>query len=98
MRTITALVVLGFALAASAQRFVRFISTDNKEYYGDAILPAGTFDAAKSTKAKVVIGDILGDFRITNQIKVSDPRSASHVESDICYHIAHQKAVGTLAE
>ncbi|KAF7441369.1 hypothetical protein PC9H_001719 [Pleurotus ostreatus] len=69
MRTITALVVLGFALAASAQRFVRFISTDNKEYYGDAILPAGTFDAAKSTKAKVITGDILGDFRITNQVK-----------------------------
>jgi 2-keto-4-pentenoate hydratase/2-oxohepta-3-ene-1,7-dioic acid hydratase in catechol pathway len=53
----------------SAQRFVRFISTDNKEYYGDAILPSGTFDASKSTRARVIKGDILTDFSITNEVK-----------------------------
>jgi 2-keto-4-pentenoate hydratase/2-oxohepta-3-ene-1,7-dioic acid hydratase in catechol pathway len=56
-------------LAVSAQRFVRFISTDNKEYYGDAILPSGTDDASKSTRARVIKGDILNDFTITNEVK-----------------------------
>ncbi|KAJ8481022.1 hypothetical protein ONZ45_g15449 [Pleurotus djamor] len=66
---ISTLWILSFILAVSAQRFVRFISTDNKEYYGDAILPSGSFDASESTKAKVIQGDILGDFRITNHVK-----------------------------
>ncbi|KAJ3511050.1 hypothetical protein NLJ89_g4323 [Agrocybe chaxingu] len=56
-------------LLVDAQRFVRFISTDNREYYGDAILPAGSTDAAKSTTARVIVGDILGDFKITKQVK-----------------------------
>lgn len=57
-------------LAVNAQRFVRFISTDGKEYTGDAILPSGSTDAAKSTSARVITGDILGDFKITTQVKV----------------------------
>ncbi|RDB27789.1 Fumarylacetoacetate hydrolase domain-containing protein 2 [Hypsizygus marmoreus] len=56
-------------LAVEAQRFVRFISTDKREYYGDAILPSGTKDAAKSTRARVIRGDILGDFTITREVK-----------------------------
>ncbi|KAF9472099.1 hypothetical protein BDN70DRAFT_998336 [Pholiota conissans] len=56
-------------LLVDAQRFVRFISTDNKEYYGDAILPAKTVDASQSKEARVITGDILGDFTITNQVK-----------------------------
>ncbi|KXN90733.1 Fumarylacetoacetate hydrolase domain-containing protein 2 [Leucoagaricus sp. SymC.cos] len=61
--------LLLFPLVANAQRFVRFISTDGKEYTGDAILPQGTTDASKSTSAHVITGDILGDFQITNQVK-----------------------------
>ncbi|KAF8588234.1 hypothetical protein K439DRAFT_1384839 [Ramaria rubella] len=61
--------LLGFSLAVSAQRFVRFISSDGNEYYGDAILPAHTTDAAQSSSAKVITGDILGDFQITNEVK-----------------------------
>ncbi|KAH0580456.1 Fumarylacetoacetate hydrolase domain-containing protein 2 [Termitomyces sp. J132] len=57
------------SLAVEAQRFVRFISTDGQEYTGDAILPPHTTDASKSTSAKVIQGDILGDFNITNQVK-----------------------------
>lgn len=64
------LFLLALSLVASGQRFVRFISTDNKEYTGDAILPANTTDASKSTRARVINGDILGDFTITNQVKV----------------------------
>lgn len=64
--------IASLLLATNAQRFVRFISTDNHEYYGDAILPTGTTDAAKSTRARVITGDILGDFTITNQVKVRE--------------------------
>ena len=70
MRSNTVLTLLGLALCVSAQRFVRFISTDGKEYTGDAILPAGDFDAAHSKQAHVIEGDILGDFTVTNQVKV----------------------------
>ncbi|KAJ7619324.1 hypothetical protein FB45DRAFT_992441 [Roridomyces roridus] len=63
------LALLGLAVCASAQRFVRFVSTDGKTYTGDAILPAGDFDASHSTQAKVITGDILGDFTVTNEVK-----------------------------
>jgi 2-keto-4-pentenoate hydratase/2-oxohepta-3-ene-1,7-dioic acid hydratase in catechol pathway len=63
------LLFLSLSLAVSGERIVRFISTDGKEYYGDAILPAGTTDAAKSTSARVIHGDILGDFTVTKQVK-----------------------------
>ncbi|KAJ6630126.1 hypothetical protein B0H10DRAFT_1985122 [Mycena sp. CBHHK59/15] len=69
MRSGTLLCLLGLSLTATAQRFVRFISTDGKEYTGDAVLQPNDFDAAHSTKAKVIEGDILGDFKITNQVK-----------------------------
>lgn len=69
--TTGSLLLLGLPLLASAQRFVRFISTDNNEYYGDAILPANAQDASKSTQARVITGDILGDFTVTNDVKVN---------------------------
>ncbi|KAJ6524542.1 hypothetical protein B0H19DRAFT_1340490 [Mycena capillaripes] len=69
MRAKTALFLLGLAVSASAQRFVRFIATDGKEYTGDAILLPNDTDAAHSKQAKVITGDILGDFQITNQVK-----------------------------
>jgi len=61
---------LGLSLVVNAQRFVRFISQDDKEYYGDAILSSNSSDAAHSTSARVINGDILGDFQLTDQIKV----------------------------
>ncbi|KAJ7743439.1 hypothetical protein DFH07DRAFT_979537 [Mycena maculata] len=63
------LCLLGLAFSAKAQRFVRFISTDDQIYTGDAILPPHDTDAAHSTQAKVITGDILGDFTITNEVK-----------------------------
>jgi hypothetical protein len=71
MRATIALSLLSLVLSATGQRFVRFIATDGKEYTGDAILPSGTTDAALSKQAKVITGDILGDFQITNQVKVN---------------------------
>jgi hypothetical protein len=64
------LAFLSLFLLVSAERIVRFISTDGKEYYGDAILPANTTDAAKSTTARVISGDILGSFTVTKEVKV----------------------------
>ncbi|KAJ7855023.1 hypothetical protein B0H14DRAFT_2443884 [Mycena olivaceomarginata] len=69
MRATIALSLLSLVLSATGQRFVRFIATDGKEYTGDAILPSGTTDAALSKQAKVITGDILGDFQITSQVK-----------------------------
>lgn len=70
MRTNSVLCLLGLVLSATAQRFVRFIATDGKTYTGDAILPTNDTDAAHSKQAKVITGDILGDFTITSQVKV----------------------------
>lgn len=62
--------LLLFPLLVNAERIVRFISDDGQEYTGDAILPEGTIDASLSKSARVIDGDILGDFTVTNQTKV----------------------------
>ncbi|KAF7360680.1 Fumarylacetoacetate hydrolase domain-containing protein 2 [Mycena venus] len=69
MRPGTAICLLGLVLSATAHRFVRFIATDGKEYTGDAILPPGTTDAAHTKQAKVITGDILGEFEVTEKVK-----------------------------
>ncbi|KAK9493672.1 hypothetical protein V1508DRAFT_415483 [Lipomyces doorenjongii] len=53
----------------SFSRLVRFISTDGKTYVGDAILPAFTYDARKATHAKVITGDVFGEYKVTNEKK-----------------------------
>jgi len=98
--TTKSLFLLGLPLIANAQRFVRFISTDNKEYNGDAILPANTVDASKSTEARVITGDILGEFTITNQVKpikkLLSPLPNERVRSVRCVgfnYVAHSEEV-----
>ncbi|KAF7297115.1 Fumarylacetoacetate hydrolase domain-containing protein 2 [Mycena indigotica] len=71
MRIITATLLFGFAILTHAQRFVRFIATDGKEYTGDAILNNDDTDTSHSKQAHVITGDILGDFKITKQVKNS---------------------------
>lgn len=71
MRLLNHILLLTAVLAAQAERLVRFTSTDGREYYGDAILPPGTTDASKSTSARVIEGDILGNFTVTKQVKVT---------------------------
>jgi hypothetical protein len=71
MRALLSLFSLASLLATvSAQRFVRFISTDGLEHYGDAILPSNTTDSRFAKTAKLIEGDILGNFTITNQVLV----------------------------
>lgn len=60
----------GLALTTSAQRFVRFIGTDGQIHFGDAILPDNSTDARFSTSARLIDGDILGTFNITDQVMV----------------------------
>ncbi len=66
-----------FSLLANAERIVRFISSDNNTYFGDAILPNDTVDASFSTSARVIQGDILGNFTVTDEVKVLSPRPPS---------------------
>ena len=73
--------LLLFPLIINAQRFVRFISDDGKEYTGDAILPPGTIDASKSKSARVIEGDILGAFIITKETKVSLQKRRNKIRS-----------------
>ncbi|KAI1105523.1 hypothetical protein F4804DRAFT_304170 [Jackrogersella minutella] len=49
-------------------RLVRFLAKNGKTYYGDAILPAGVTDIAKTKKAHVIKGDIFGKHEVTDQI------------------------------
>jgi 2-keto-4-pentenoate hydratase/2-oxohepta-3-ene-1,7-dioic acid hydratase in catechol pathway len=44
------------------------LAKDGKIYYGDAILPSGVNDIAKATKARVIQGDIFGQYRVTEQV------------------------------
>ncbi|CAI7565199.1 unnamed protein product [Penicillium discolor] len=47
---------------------IRFLAKDGQIYYGDAILPSGVSDIAKAAKARVIQGDIFGQYRITEQV------------------------------
>lgn len=49
-------------------RLIRFLSKDGHIYYGDAIIPAGTSDITKATRAKVIKGDIFGQHHVTEQV------------------------------
>lgn len=49
-------------------RLVRFLARDGKVYYGDAILPKGVTDIAKTKKAKVIAGDVFGKHEVTDNI------------------------------
>lgn len=52
------------------QRLVRFLAKDGGTYYGDAILPQGISDLAKTKQARVIKGDIFGKHHVTEQIAV----------------------------
>ncbi|UNI15118.1 hypothetical protein JDV02_001684 [Purpureocillium takamizusanense] len=49
-------------------RLVRFLARDGRTYYGDAILPRGSTDVSKSTRARVIAGDIFGRHHVTEQV------------------------------
>lgn len=53
------------------KRLVRFLAKDGRTYYGDAILPQGASDLAKTKQARVIKGDVFGKHDVTEQIAVS---------------------------
>lgn len=57
-----------FILTLRPQRLVRFLAKNGKTYYGDAILPEGVTDLAKTKKARVIKGDIFGQHEVTDQV------------------------------
>jgi hypothetical protein len=52
------------------QRLIRFLARDGRTYYGDAILPGGVSDIAKTKQARIIHGDIFGKHDVTDQIAV----------------------------
>ncbi|PBL00897.1 hypothetical protein ARMGADRAFT_1043034 [Armillaria gallica] len=75
------LVLTALFLLAGGERIVRFISSDGNTYFGDAILPANTTDAFFSTRARVIQGDILGNFTVTREIKLLAPLPSERVRT-----------------
>ncbi|KAI9834870.1 MAG: hypothetical protein M1819_002778 [Sarea resinae] len=53
---------------ATFSRLVRFLAKDGRTYYGDALLPSGVTDIAKTTQAKVIRGDVFGKHEVTDQV------------------------------
>ena len=53
-------------------RLVRFLAKDGKIYYGDAILPKGVNDIGGARQARVIKGDVFGEYNVTEQITVRD--------------------------
>ncbi|KAI6085444.1 hypothetical protein F4821DRAFT_240633 [Hypoxylon rubiginosum] len=53
---------------SSFSRLVRFLAKNGKTYYGDAILPEGVTDIAKTKQARVIKGDIFGKYEVTDQV------------------------------
>ncbi|RAL08688.1 fumarylacetoacetate hydrolase family protein [Aspergillus homomorphus CBS 101889] len=53
---------------ATFSRLVRFLAKDGNTYYGDALMPTGVSDVAKTTKARVIQGNIFGKHHVTDQI------------------------------
>ncbi|ORY66255.1 uncharacterized protein BCR38DRAFT_429705 [Pseudomassariella vexata] len=49
-------------------RLVRFLARDGRVYYGDAILPRGVNDIAKTKQARIVTGDIFGKHEVTERV------------------------------
>ncbi|KAG7092309.1 hypothetical protein E1B28_008671 [Marasmius oreades] len=97
MKLLSALLtVVSFLHLAHAARIVRFIADDGKEYTGDAILANGSFDASQSTSARLIDGDVLGNFTITNNVKrirkLLSPLSPERTRSVRCVgfnYVAH---------
>lgn len=53
------------------QRLIRFIATDEKTYYGNAILPSGITDVSKVTKANLIEGNIFDSHKVTEKVLVN---------------------------
>ncbi|KAI9814110.1 MAG: hypothetical protein M1832_005998 [Thelocarpon impressellum] len=49
-------------------RLIRFLSATGPARYGDAILPPGTTDISRATRARIIKGDVFGKLEVTDEI------------------------------
>ncbi|CAN6639123.1 hypothetical protein TRVA0_017S01486 [Trichomonascus vanleenenianus] len=81
--------------ALTAQRIVRFIADDGQTYYGDAVLPAGVTDARRANQARIITGDILGDYKVEETVlpirKLLSPLPPSKVPTVRCLGLNYKK-------
>ena len=47
---------------------MRFVAKNGGVYYGDAILPHGVTDVAKTRQARIITGNIFGRYEVTDQV------------------------------
>ncbi|KAL9119393.1 MAG: hypothetical protein Q9187_004054 [Circinaria calcarea] len=75
-------------------RLVRFLAKDGRTYYGDAILPSGVSDIAKTTQARIINGDIFGKHNVTDQVAdvktLLAPLAASDVKTVRCLGLNYE--------
>lgn len=83
------------------QRLIRFLARDGRTHYGDAILPTGVTDIAKTTKARLITGDIFGAHTVTDTVldvqKLLSPLARSDVHTVRCLglnYAQHAKEAG----
>ncbi|MCJ1350748.1 MAG: hypothetical protein MMC33_000729 [Icmadophila ericetorum] len=76
-------------------RLVRFVAKDGKKYYGDAILPSGVTDLAKTKQARVIKGDIFGTHDVTDQVidikSLLSPLSEQDVRTVRCLGLNYER-------
>ncbi|KAK7043621.1 hypothetical protein VNI00_008232 [Paramarasmius palmivorus] len=101
MRIFNLLSFVSLLALTQATRIVRFISDDGQEHTGDAILPEGTTDASQSTSARIIQGDILGNFTVTDEVMnittLLSPISPERIRTVRCVgfnYVAHAEQGG----
>lgn len=76
-------------------RLVRFLARDGRVYYGDAILPYGVTDIAKTRQARIVTGDIFGKHEVTDQVEdvrlLLAPLALEDVKTVRCLGLNYEK-------
>ncbi|ELR06265.1 hypothetical protein GMDG_02059 [Pseudogymnoascus destructans 20631-21] len=82
-------------MSSSFTRLVRFLATDGRTYYGDAILPTGVTDLAKTKQARIIEGSIFGNYKITNKIvdikRLLTPLALEDVRTVRCSGLNYEK-------
>ncbi|OBT61586.1 hypothetical protein VE03_08935 [Pseudogymnoascus sp. 23342-1-I1] len=83
------------AMSSSFTRLVRFLATDGRTYYGDAILPSGETDLAKTKQARIIEGSIFGNYKITNKTvdikRLLTPLALEDVRTVRCLGLNYEK-------
>jgi len=77
-------------------RLIRFIASDGRTYWGDAILPSGVTDLSRVRQARVIQGNVLAkDHKVTEQVanvaNLLAPLDRSQVGTVRCLGLNYEK-------